>query len=346
MTKVLIGIIMISYLAIPATALEITAPEVPESGYAAMPENTDSLAAALPELVQNSIQQIHPDLKEAAAVCSEIIVVCLLFSVVTVLSEKMTDIAEIAGAVTIAGIICQHTSTMVGYASRTVLDICEYGKLLCPVLTSALAAQGGITTSAALFAGTTAFIALLATLVSKCFIPMLCVFLAFSMANCAFGEELLKKIADSIKNILHWLLKTLLIIFTTYMSLTGVVSGMTDAAALKAAKLTMSTVIPVVGGILSDASESVLISMGVVKNTAGIYGILATLAVFVGPFLKVGIQYLLLKVSALLCSLFADKKISGLIDDFSAAMGVLLAMIASSCILVLISTVCFMKGIG
>ena len=175
---------------------------------------------------------------------------------------------------------------------------------------------------------------------------MLCVFLAFSMANCAFGEELLKKIADSIKNILHWLLKTLLIIFTTYMSLTGVVSGMTDAAALKAAKLTMSTVIPVVGGILSDASESVLISMGVVKNAAGIYGILATLAVFVGPFLKVGIQYLLLKVSALLCSLFADKKISGLIDDFSAAMGVLLAMIASSCILVLISTVCFMKGIG
>jgi len=130
------------------------------------------------------------------------------------------------------------------------------------------------------------------------------------------------------------------------MSITGVVSGMTDMAALKAAKLTMSTVVPVVGGILSDASESVLVSMGVIKNAAGIYGIVATIAVFIGPFIKVGIQYLMLKLSALLCSLIAGKNISGLVDDFSSVMGLLLAMVAVSCILVFISTVCFMKGIG
>jgi len=130
------------------------------------------------------------------------------------------------------------------------------------------------------------------------------------------------------------------------MSVTGVVSGTTDAAALKAARVTISSVVPVVGGILSDASESVLVSIGILKNAAGIYGILAVLAVFVGPFVKVGVQYLLLKASAAVCGVFGNKNISALVDDFSTAMGLLLAMVAAGCLLVLISTVCFLKGIG
>jgi len=102
----------------------------------------------------------------------------------------------------------------------------------------------------------------------------------------------------------------------------------------------------VVGGILSDASESVLVSMGIAKNAVGIYGMLAALAVFMGPFVKVGAQYLLLKTSAGICSIFGNKNITALLDDFSAAMGLLLAMVAAGCLLVLISTVCFMKGVG
>jgi len=125
-----------------------------------------------------------------------------------------------------------------------------------------------------------------------------------------------------------------------------VISGTTDAAALKAAKITISTVIPVVGGILSDASESVLVSMGIVKNAAGIYGILAVVAVCMSPFIKVGIQYLLLKASAAICGIFGNKRISALVDSFSAAMGLLLAMLASGSMMVLISTICFLKGSG
>lgn len=346
MTKILIGIILVLSLSIPVAAEEITAPVVPQSGIAMMPQNRDSFADALFELIQNSAKRIQPELEEAVQISSRILISAMLFSLLAILSEKMTVPVAIAGTSAIAAMILQHTSTMVGHASETVWEICEYGKLLCPVLTTALAAQGGITASAALYTGTTAFNALLSTLVSRWFIPMIYIFLAFSIANCALGEDILKKFSDAVKNFLHWLLKTLLIAFTTYMSVTGVVSGATDAAALKAAKLTMSTVVPVVGGILSDASESVLVSMGVVKNAAGIYGILALLAVFIGPFIKVGVQYLLLKVSALICSLFASKNISTLIDDFSAAMGLLLAMVAVSCILFLISTVCFMKGLG
>jgi len=346
MIKILLGIVLVMTLSLQASALEITAPAVPEAGMDTMPENVDRFGDALLELFQNSLKLLRPELEEAVQVSTGILAAALLFSLLPLLSESVSAMLSVAGAVSLSGMLFHHTNVMVGCASEAVWEICEYGKLLCPVLTAALAAQGGITASAALYTGTTAFIAFLNMLVSRVFVPMVYIFLAFSVSYAALGEEVMKKFADMIKSILSWFLKTVLILFTTYMSVTGIVSGTTDAAALKATKVAISSVVPVVGGILSDASESVLVSMGIMKNAAGIYGILAVLAVFAGPFVKVGVQYLLLKGSAFLCGIFGDKKISALVGDFSAAMGLLLAMVASGCLLVLISTVCFLKGIG
>lgn len=346
MMKLLVGMLFMVTLAVPADAAAFTAPEVPRSGSERMPVNTDSFGDALLELAQNSIKQIRPDLQEASEVCAVIIFTAVLFSLLPVISDRMNAVSEIAGAVTVAAVLFQHTDSMILLASDTVHEIFEYGKLLCQVMTAALAGQGAAATSSALYIGSMVFISLLGSLIAKIVIPMICFFLTFAVAYCALGDELLKRTADSIKGILSWILKTLLILFTTYMSITGVVSGTTDQAALKSAKVIVSTAVPVVGGILSDASESVLIGMSVIKNSAGIYGIIAVLAVCIGPFLKIGTHYCMLKVSALLCSAFGNKRISVLADHLSAAMGLLLATVAAGSILVLISTVCFLKGAG
>ena len=124
------------------------------------------------------------------------------------------------------------------------------------------------------------------------------------------------------------------------------VSGGTDAAALKAAKLTISGFVPVVGGILSDASEAVLVGAGIVKNAAGIYGVLAVMALFIGPFIKIGTHYLLLKATGTIGAIIGTKNSVSVIDLFSTAMGLILAMTGSVCLLLLISTVCFIKGVG
>ena len=190
------------------------------------------------------------------------------------------------------------------------------------------------------------FDAILTTSISKLLIPFTYLFLAISVANSALGEGVLKSIRDLIKWLMTWGLKIALYIFTGYISITGVISGATDAAALKATKITISSMVPVVGGILSDASEAVLVSAGVMKNAAGIYGILAIFAVFILPFLQIGIQYLTLKATAAATKVFGIQCLSDLIDGFSTAMGLLLAMIGTVCLVLLISTVCFMKGVG
>ena len=162
----------------------------------------------------------------------------------------------------------------------------------------------------------------------------------------AIGEDVLKNLRDFVKWLVTWSIKTILYIFTGYLGITGVVSGTTDAATLKAAKLTISGAVPVVGNIISDASESILVGVGVVKSTVGIYGLLVVAALWIGPFFKIGIQYLLLKFTAAICGAIGTKESVGLVSDFSGIMGFLVAMTGTVCVLLLVSIVCFLKGVG
>jgi hypothetical protein len=54
---------------------------------------------------------------------------------------------------------------------------------------------------------------------------------------------------------------------------------------------------------------------------------------------------MMLKLTGAICASFECKRGSGLIDDFSSAMGMLLGITGTACVLLLVSTVCFMKAV-
>lgn len=325
---------------------QITAPQVPQSGTELMPAVTDSFREGLISLLRKVMDHIHPGLTEATGICLSLVAVVVLVSIAGKIPGAKIKVAELVGTVAIGTILLQRTDSLIHLGIRTIEDMSAYGKILLSVMTSAMAAQGGMTTAAALYAGTAFFDTLLSGLITGLLTPMVYIFLVLSTANGALGDDALKKIADFVKWLSVWILKIILYIFTGYMSITGVISGATDTAALKAAKITISGVVPVVGGILSDASEAVLVSAGIMRNAAGIYGILAILAVFLLPFLRIGCHYLLLRLTGAVCAVFGVKRCTDLIAGFSTAMGLELAMAGSVCMLQLFSTVCFLRGVG
>lgn len=326
--------------------IPITAPPVPDFGEALMPQETQTFGEGLHQLLDALLEQMAPNMTQGAQICLSLVAVVVLISLVSRLPGGSNRAAEAAGAAAAALILLENTDSLLNLGLETVHQLRSYGNLLLGVMTSAMAAQGGVTASTALYAGTAAFDTLLGSLLSALMEPLLHMYLALCIAKSALGEDVLKKLAGLVKNTATWVLKTILYLFTGYIGITGVVSGTTDAAALKAAKLTISGMVPVVGGILSDASEAVLVSAGVVRSAAGIYGILALLAIFAGPFLRLGVQYLMLKLTAALCTVFGEGRTPALIEDFSGCLGLELAMTGSVCLLHLISTVCFLRGVG
>ncbi len=346
MRKWIVMILLLCLTVQPVSALDFAAPEAPEVAKPYMPGEQETFAQGLLYILKTAIFSFRPELAGASCVCLSLIAVALLTSIVNTFSSASAGAVRLTGAVVIGLLLLSPVDTMVRLGVDTASRLSEYGKLLLPVMTGAMAAQGGITTSAALYAGTVFFDTVLSSLLVKLIVPAIYIFLCLSVAIGAVGQDMLKNVRDFIKSAMTWCLKWILYIFTGYMSITGVVSGTVDASALKAAKLTISGAVPVVGSILSDATEAILVSAGAMKNAAGVYGIFALLAVFVGPFVQIGVQYLLLKLSAAVCSVFGYKPIVELVEGFCSAMGFVLALTGTVCVMLLVSIVCFMRGMS
>ena len=304
-----------------------------------------SFSEAVLEILGDAVAHFQPDLREAAGACLAVLAAVAALSMLTMLPGKKIGV-QLAGAMLVATILLEPAHALITLGADTVQELSEYEKLLLPVLTAAMAAQGGVGTSAALYAGTAACNAVLSDLTARWLAPMIYMYLALAGAHGAVGEEMLKKLRDFIRSAAVWGLKTMLYVYTGYITITGVVSGSTDASLLKAAKLTISGAVPVVGGILSDASEAVLVGAAAVKNTAGIYGLLAILSLWIGPFLRIGAHYLMIKAVGAVSGVFGVEGASNVIDAFSAAMGLLLAMTGAVCLMLIISTICFLRGAG
>ena len=212
MTKTIICVLVLALLAIPAQALEIEAPQVPDSGSAFMPNNTQSLSEGFRELVCKGADAIGPDLKQASRICVGVLAAAMMVGLLKTFGENAALVADMAGVTAVATLLLHRTNSLVNLGVETVYSISEYGKLLLPVMTAAMAAQGGVTGSAALYAGTALFNGILIGLIRRALIPGIWLYLALSTAGGATGEGSLKKMADLVKSLMVWGLKTLLMV--------------------------------------------------------------------------------------------------------------------------------------
>lgn len=341
-------LLLVLSLVIPlhVNAAELSAPAPPEHAEQLMPAQPNSFGQDLLYIIKQALMALHPSLTEAITTCVSLVAVIIFISILKGFDGVSKRTVLLVGTIFISIILIRSSKSLIQLGVQTVSEISEYGRMFLPIITTALAAEGGVTSSAALYAGTIAFDMLLTTLISKLIVPLVYVFLVLCIASRGLKDDMLNKVRDFIKWIITWSMKVTLYAFTGYISITGVISGTADAAAVKAAKLAISGSVPVVGSIVSDASETILVSAGIMKNSVGVYGVAAIIALWIVPFLKIGMQYIMLKITTAVCSIFGTKETVGLISDFSESMGFLVGMTGTVSIMLLISTVCFMKGIS
>ena len=346
MKRLLLILCLLMLFSLNISATEFTAPEVPKQAEKYFPESQQSFVQDLWYIIKSGIADIYPDLADAAHICLRIIAIILLGSLLNANNENYRKIITLTQVVAISIVLLEPSRAMLSLGFDTITELLEYSKLLLPVLTGALAAQGGVSVSTALYMGTTVFNTILGAFIKDALIPVIYGYIAISVADQALGDGFLKNIKGFLKWLMTWSMKIIIYIFTGYVSITGVVSSSADATAIKAAKLTISGVIPVVGNVISDASDAVLGSVAVIKNSVGTYGLLAIIAIWLAPFLRVGVHYLLLKLTAAVCAIFNKYEGTRLVEDFGTVMGCVVAMISLTSLLILISTVCFMKGVA
>ena len=190
------------------------------------------------------------------------------------------------------------------------------------------------------------FADILLTVIERVLLPMVYLYIGTAAAGAVLEGDVMERIGELLKKVTGWILSGLLLLFTTYLTLSGAVAGAADAQAVKLAKSAVSAAVPVVGGILSETAESVLAGAGVMKGMVGAMGTLAVLGACLLPFLRLGCQYLLYQGASLVAATVGPKKLTRLIAALGDAFGLVLAMTAASALLLVISLVSSLTAVA
>ena len=315
--------------------LERAAPEAAEDLTGGDLSGGTGFAQGVGNILDRLADQVGDVVRERTRGAAAVLLVVVLCGVVEGFAQgtggKGAAFLPMAGALSIT------LASLMGLGSRTIGELADFSQALLPTLAAATAASGAVTTATVQQVSTVFFVDLLLRLIRQLLLPLVYLYIGLLTAAACLPENRLGAIAEALKKLVTWILTTALLVFTIYLSIVRIISGSADSATVKVAKAAISGVVPVVGGIIADASETVLAGAGMLKNTIGVFGMLAILAACAYPFLQLGVQYLLYKLTAYLASVVGAPGLCKLIDGLGGAFGLILGMTGGCALLLLIS---------
>lgn len=286
--------------------------------------------------------------KEALKSAVKILMVVILCSVIsTSLSDGgVKDMVDLGGTIAISAIAISNVNTFIGLGMETLFKLSDFSKALLPVMCSAAASAGAITSASAKFAVTAMFMDVLITIASNIIMPLISVYLASVIANAALSKDSLAKVSKLLKWVCTTALTLLILAFTSNLGIKGLISGKADEFATKLTKTALGSVLPVVGSMLSDTAETLVVGAGMIRNAIGVFGFLAIIAVCLTPVLTLAAHYFVYKGTSALADALGDKRFSSLISDIGTAFGMLLGLVGAGGIMLFISLFSSMKAVN
>ena len=233
----------------------------------------------------------------------------------------------------------------IAQAAGTLQRLSDYSRAALPVLYTAAAAAGAVSSAPIKYAACSLAMEVMMTLSSDLLLPLIHGYLALSLTACLCENPLLR----AIQRLLRWAAVTAMSVVTSgfclYIGLSGLVAGSADAVAVKAARSVLSGVLPVVGGILSDSAAALLSAAGVIRSTAGIFSLLAVCALCAGPFIFLSVKLLLLRAVSTLADLLPGGQLSRFLGECATVFALLLGLVGSSAVMLFFSLMAGMKTV-
>lgn len=360
----LLVLLLIPGFAVPAYAEDIYEQAADETGIYAiedqLPEEARNISGslkvdgsydtenALERLWNSLIDKIKGELGENIKTASALIAISMLCALSGSLcsGKPIKEYINIAGCCAAAVSLLGSVDSIVGETVAALNQLSDYSKAALPAMFTAAAACGAVGSASAKYAATCLALDVLMSVSQKLIIPLVYSYLALAVAGSVFPNSLLSNTARLTKWIAGTIMTAMTIAFSAYIGMTGLVAGSVDAVAIKTARTVISTTLPVVGGIISDASGAVLSAASVIKNSAGVFGLIAVCALCAGPFAVLSVRMLVLKAAAAASDMVPNSRLSGLINSVSTAMGLLLGLLGCCGIMLFISIMAGIKAVS
>ena len=173
-------------------------------------------------------------------------------------------------------------------------------------------------------------------LVLRLLLPLINVYIMIQVMNYLVGEHVLSELADLIRKLITWILRSLLGLVVGMNVIQGLLSPTIDT--LKRSTLTKTVeAVPGLGNLFGGVTDVLLGTAVLIKNGIGMAGAVILILICSVPVVQMAAMTFLYKFAAAMVQPVSDKRITGCIRSVSEGYRLMLKVLYTTLLLFLIT---------
>ena len=290
------------------------------------------------------------EIRTAMVLGAEILIICIVIGLLKNLSasfgnKSMADISMLVCAMVIIGISMNSFRLVYRLATDSVSVMVSTMEILTPVLLGIMISTGAATSGSILSPVIIGSVTGFGIIIKKIIMPALFTSAILVLINCLTEKDYVNKLAKLLRSAALIATGLIIALLTGVITLQGLITETSDSLLMSAAKYSLSTFIPIVGGFTSDTIELFLRCMGTIKNIVGVFAVITLVLTAIVPLIKILIIALIYKLTAAVAEPVSESKISDGLNEMGNSL-ISMGSIMFFCALLFIMFVSIIVRIG
>ena len=294
------------------------------------------------DVFNNIIASLSEELKSFSVTASAILVMTLLSSTVNTMNSALgTGMSANASFFTfftvISGLALTCFFKTLTYATEVMGYMTDFMSKLSPVLIVTLFACCKPASAAAFEPVLSAAVVIVSEVLTRCLVPLITFSAVLSVAGNVGDRNGISGFVKIVKSATKWIMALVITVFTGINAIYGFATPALDAVGTRTLKFAVGSLVPIVGGFLSDTLDTVTASGAVVKNAVGASGIVMLSIICLPPIIKLGIMQMMFKLISAITEPIADRRNSSMLWDIGEAFVALFGVVVLTAVMFIIN---------
>ena len=175
-------------------------------------------------------------------------------------------------------------------------------------------------------------------LLQAAFVPIISCYLSLSIITEIVPQMGMRDLVSGFKKVIIWGLGVTMTVFVALLSLQSAIAGGGDNVTVKATKFMISSLIPGVGGSLSELFMATQGCIQLVKSTVGAAGIVIAALTFLPIVVRVALWQAVSTGGSAIADMLGIGELSRLLKSVGSALSIMLAIALYYAMLFIVST--------
>jgi stage III sporulation protein AE len=318
----------------PNTALDVRLQQESDN-------KTDWMGSVIRNIIKYAAGEVFKNVKLLAGFTIFVLLCALLKNLQTSFNSKAIGEAGFfmcyAASVTL---LLNAFTSAVHMSTKSISDITTFMYTAAPAMMSFTAAQGGIASALALYPVLAIALNIGAGVINSVCIPLVFFSAVISIVDNISEKVNLNGLSRFLRQFSLWTMGVRMTVLAAIAAISGTMGAAVDTVTGKTVKFAVSAVVPVVGKCLADATDTVLGSALLIKNTAGVAIMLAIIAISIIPLIKILAMIIIFKLTGIICAPLADNRMTNCLSQVvSSLAGILGAAFSVACLFLVFTAI-------